>query len=61
MIQPDSIQSRFSSAYLRRLVSHARICNFLIILNIYFVGKYRVPRMRFERTTPSLGEKCSIP
>ena len=32
-----------------------------IILNIYFVGKYRVPRMRFERTTPSLGEKCSIP
>ena len=44
MIEPVNVQNRFSSADLCRFVSHARICNFLIILNIRCVGKYGVPR-----------------
>ena len=44
MIQPVDIQNRFSSADLCRFVSHARICNFFIILNIRCFGKYGVPR-----------------
>ena len=44
MIEPVKVQNRFSSADLCRFVSHARICNFFIILNIHDVGKYGVSR-----------------
>ena len=43
MIEPVNVQNRFSSADLCRFVSHARICNFFIILNTHCVGKYGVP------------------
>ena len=51
MIKPDSVQSRFSSADLCRFVSYARICDFFMILNIRFLGRYMVPQMRFECCT----------
>lgn len=49
MIELDSVRNRFFKCrFVQTRKSYANMQLF-IILNINFVGKYRVPRMRFER------------